>query len=208
VSVEVRKAGREETGAIAEVLAAAFATDPVQAWVLGGRKDMERRLRIMFQGLLDRAASFPDHELYVTADGTGAALWFGVDRWKLSLGDGLRTAPAMWRSGFVNPRGLRLFAAMQRAHPAEPHFYLEIVGTHPDRRGGGVGSALLDAVLARCDEEGIPAYLENSNPRNTAFYFRHGFEAMTAFQLPSGCPPLIPMWRSPRSFRSFGLDFK
>jgi GNAT superfamily N-acetyltransferase len=198
VSTEVRKASREETGKIADVLAAAFVTDPVMAWVLRGPADVERRLRIMFGGVLDRAASVPDHELYVAGDGSGAALWFGIDQWKSSLGDALRTVPALWRSGFVSRRGLRIFAAMQRAHPAEPHFYLEIVGTRPDRQGGGVGSALLDAVLSRCDQEGVPAYLENSNPRNTAFYFRHGFQPMKAFPLPPGCPPLVPMWRVPR----------
>ena len=198
MSLEVRKATREETRSIAEILAAAFATDPVMSWVMREPTDAERRLGIMFRGVLDRAASAPDHELYVTGDGSGAALWFGVNRWKSSLGDALRTAPALWRSGFMSLRGMRLYGAMQQRHPKEPHFYLEIVGTRPDRQGEGVGSALLDPVLARCDEEGVPAYLENSNPRNTAFYFRHGFQPMTAFPLPPGCPPLVPMWRSPR----------
>jgi hypothetical protein len=53
-------------------------------------------------------------------------------------------------------------------------------------------------MLERCDDEGIAAYLENSKPRNEAFYARHGFEPLEPLPLPAGAPPLTPMLRSPR----------
>ena len=58
----------------------------------------------------------------------------------------------------------------------------------------GLGSALLDATLARIDETGVPAYLENSNPKNARLYERHGFVRRKNIS-PPGAPPLIAMWR-------------
>ncbi|MEO0714891.1 MAG: GNAT family N-acetyltransferase, partial [Pseudomonadota bacterium] len=46
-------------------------------------------------------------------------------------------------------------------------------------RGKGVGKALLAPVLAACDRDGVPVYLENSNPANAGFYRAHGFETIT-----------------------------
>ena len=71
----------------------------------------------------------------------------------------------------------------------------------------GLGSALLEATLARIDETDVPAYLENSNPKNTRLYERHGFERRKNIA-PSGAPPLIAMWRSarPRSLAAQGSN--
>ena len=51
--------------------------------------------------------------------------------------------------------------------------------------------------LARCDADGIPAYLESSNPRNIGLYQRHGFEVRSPIQVGSS-PEVVPMLRLPR----------
>jgi hypothetical protein len=53
----------------------------------------------------------------------------------------------------------------------------------------------LDATLERTD--GMPAYLENSNLKNTRLYERAGFVAQKNIP-PERAPPLIPMWRTDR----------
>ena len=63
----------------------------------------------------------------------------------------------------------------------------------PPFQGKGLGSAILEATLKRADELRLPAYLENSNPKNTRLYERAGFVARGNI-LPEG-PPLIAMWR-------------
>ena len=50
-------------------------------------------------------------------------------------------------------------------------------------------------TLERVDAAGAPAYLENSNPRNTPLYQRHGFVARKNIA-PHGCPPMVAMWRN------------
>ena len=56
---------------------------------------------------------------------------------------------------------------------------------------------MLEATVKRVDEIGVPAYLENSNPRNTKLYERAGFAARKDIA-PAGAPPLIAMWREKR----------
>lgn len=86
---------------------------------------------------------------------------------------------------------------MDRFHPKESHWYLSMVGVDPSRQGQGLGAALLTAGLARCDAEGLPAYLESSSPRNVPLYERHGFEVIGLIK-PGDHPGLIPMYRSAR----------
>ena len=82
-------------------------------------------------------------------------------------------------------------------HPAEPYWYLALIGVEPNARGKGLGEALMRRAVARCDEEQAPAYLESSNPRNISLYERHGFEVMGEVQV--GLAPLVtPMLRRPR----------
>ncbi|HEY8549569.1 MAG TPA: hypothetical protein VIL35_06420 [Vicinamibacterales bacterium] len=52
-------------------------------------------------------------------------------------------------------------------------------------------------ALARCDLDGLPAYLESSNPRNIWLYERHGFEIIGKIQVGSS-PTMTPMLRKAR----------
>ena len=195
--VTIRKAAPEDKAEAAEILAAAFASDPLALWILDRRHDAERDLRVMFSAILGRALKQADHHVYITSDGSGAALWFDVGRWKMSVATKLRLWPAALRTGFSGSRAIRLDFAMQRAHPKTPHHYLQMIGTRPERQGTGAGTMLIATLLKSCDEAEIGAYLESSNPENLPFYARHGFVPRPSFPLPKGCPPCTPMWRDP-----------
>jgi GNAT superfamily N-acetyltransferase len=88
--------------------------------------------------------------------------------------------------------------AIHEHHPAEPHWYLNVLSTVPDRQGEGLGAAIIQPVLERCDAGGVRAYLESSNPRNLPFYRRHGFVDAGEIHLEGG-PSMTKMWREPRS---------
>jgi ribosomal protein S18 acetylase RimI-like enzyme len=85
-----------------------------------------------------------------------------------------------------------------RAHPSAAHYYLFAIGIAADAAGQGIGSALITHVLSRCDEEQMPAYLENSNPRNLHFYRKHGFRVLREICPTRNGPTLWLMWREPR----------
>lgn len=87
--------------------------------------------------------------------------------------------------------------AMDSHHPAEPHWYLPIIGTRPDMQGRGFGAALIAPVLEICDQTGVPAYLEATTECSRALYARLGFEPTGRIQV-ADCPPLTAMVRKPR----------
>ena len=138
-------------------------------------------------------------EVYTIDDTPGAAYWDPPGHWKAKTTDVMRLAPLMvrgMRSRMV--KALRGLSRMEAAHAQHPeHYYLAVLGTRPDRQGGGIGSALLRPVLDRCDADGVGAYLESSKEANIPFYRRHGFEVAGEVQFPSG-PMLWPMWRDPQ----------
>ena len=93
------------------------------------------------------------------------------------------------------PRTFELFDLFDAHHPQHPHYYLQFIGVCPERQGTGIASALLRAVLDRCDLEGAAVYLE-ADERSRLLYLKHGFEATTELRLPEG-PSFFPMWRAP-----------
>lgn len=86
---------------------------------------------------------------------------------------------------------------MEGYHPAEPYWYLPLIGVEPAKQGRGYGAALLRYALERIDREGRTAYLESTNPANIPLYQRHGFEVVGTIQIDEA-PPLFPMIRRPR----------
>jgi len=94
---------------------------------------------------------------------------------------------------------LGTFEKMAQWHPDEPHWYLPI-GVEPTAQGRGLGAELMRHAVARCDDEGVLAYLESSNPRNISLYLRSGFEVMGEIQV-GAAPVLTPMVRQPRRSR-------
>ncbi|MEV3989901.1 GNAT family N-acetyltransferase [Streptomyces sp. NPDC049837] len=193
--IHPRKATPDETGPIARTLASAFFDDPVIGWAW---TDAERRRRILPDFFELWVAGCMEHdEVYTTPDLAGAALWMPPhvqqafdDRADAFAADVERA------SREFAPAVLELLTLLDDHHPHEPHYYLPIMGTRPDRQGHGIGAALLDTVLDQCDREGLPAYLEATSTRNQSLYARHGFHSTRDLPLPNG-PTLHAMWREP-----------
>lgn len=202
---EARSVGKGDDARIdgmARALAGAFHDDPVFSWVL--RHD-PRRLQILHRGfaMFLRRIWLAHEHTYTTTGSAGVAAWEPPGAWKLGVGEQLRLLPGMlaiFRRH--SPRVLRSLAVLEGGHPDEPehppHYYLAFLGVSPPWQGRGLGSALLAPVLAQCDEERVPAYLEASTPRNRALYERHGFDVIEEFALGRGAPPQWRMWRSPQ----------
>jgi GNAT superfamily N-acetyltransferase len=89
-----------------------------------------------------------------------------------------------------------IFEQMGSYHPHEPHWYLPFIGVDPAYQRKGYGSALLGHVLRRCDQEGMPAFLEASSLVSIPLYQRHGFEVLGTIQVGTS-PPITPMLRHP-----------
>jgi GNAT superfamily N-acetyltransferase len=58
----------------------------------------------------------------------------------------------------------------------ELHGYVSSLYVRSDRRGSGIGSALLQACLRECESRGADAVFLWPTPRSRSMYERHGFE--------------------------------
>ncbi len=125
----------------------------------------------------------------------GAALWLppGVYPDQEALGAIMQESLAAARLEEVSG----VFERMGNYHPAEPHWYLPMIGVDPVHQGSGYGSALLRHALLQCDKDHVAAYLESSNPANLPLYERHGFVVLGTIQVGSS-PPIFPMLRAAR----------
>lgn len=180
-----------------EVLSAAFTDDPLMRWLFEDDARRPAQLRVWWSWIIRNRA--PHVDVHTTDDGHSAAIWHGPDPIAHTSADGDFAAMLAGLLGAdVARQKLEAMRVIPEAHPTDRHWYLAAIGTHPQHQGQGSGQRVMAEPLARCDAEGIPAYLESSNPRNLSFYERLGFVAIGEIRVPTG-PTMVPMWREPRS---------
>ena len=171
----------------------AFAADPVARWCWPNSHQYLSSMPGFTRAF--GGGAFVHRSAYCTGDYAGTALWLPPDVHpdEAALGAIVEaTVDSSIRSDL-----LTMLEQMAGYHPAEPHWYLPLIGVDPARQGRGYGDALMTHALQRCDRERALAYLESTNPRNITLYQRHGFKALGEIKVGSS-PPMVPMVRHPR----------
>lgn len=195
-----RRATDADAAVLSRLFAAAFTTDPIFNWMARPGPRRAQVLEQFFFWLL-KTRAIPFGEVWMSADGNVCAAWLPPGTTASSGGfvEQMRLLPLFVRlCGFPRlMRGSAMADAMEKNHPHEHHYYLAFIAVAPRLQGLGLGGAMLEATVKRADEMGVPAYLENSNPRNTKLYERAGFVARKNIA-PPGAPPLMGMWRGRR----------
>nr|VFK64374.1 MAG: Acetyltransferase (GNAT) domain-containing protein [Candidatus Kentron sp. TC] len=184
--------GKDVPRAIA-VMVLAFSADPIMRWLY----PEPHAYLTQFPNFVRKFAgkAFDQGTAYHTEGFTGAALWRppGVEPDKKEVVTLLqRTVPKALQS--------QVFSVFERAshyRPNEPYWHLSLIGVEASRQHSGLGSGLMEHVLAPCDRDKKFAYLNASNPKQIPFYERQGFEVLDTIQVASS-PPLFPMLRKPR----------
>ncbi|MFK4545425.1 GNAT superfamily N-acetyltransferase [Streptomyces tendae] len=197
MGVVIRTAGEGDRDLVVRLLDEAFQDDPVSSWVFPGEEYRRRTHHRLMAAFAD--AVFADGRIDLTEDGAACALWLPVPADEDAAAEDV---PAQIREA-VDPANERveLIARLTDGiHPGgRAHEYLWMIGVLPGRQGEGLGTALIESVLDRCDREGLPAYLEASSVRGKVLYERLGFEFTgRALDLPDG-PRMWPMWREPQT---------
>jgi ribosomal protein S18 acetylase RimI-like enzyme len=196
--VEVRRARPSELGLVVDVLTRSFDDDPLTNWAVAQDGKRAERMRLFFQSPVRSMAARHD-EIYTTPDVEGAAVWVPPGKFKMSVLEQARQLPDMVRCTTLRrfPAVMKAFNKVEKKHPKEPHWYLMAVGVEPGLQGRSIGSQLLAPVLARCDADGVGAYLESSKERNLPLYERLGFRVTDQFPVSNGAPTIWLMWRDP-----------
>lgn len=192
----IRTAGEGDREFVIRLLDEAFQDDPVSSWVFPDKAHRVATHHKLMGAFADVVLA--EGRVDVTEDGAACALWLSVPADEHGDEDG----PGQLREA-VDPENERveLIGRLTAGiHPAgRAHEYLWMIAVAPGRQGEGLGTALIETVLDRCDREGIPAYLEASSARSRKLYERLGFELTgRPLDLPDG-PQMWPMWREPQA---------
>lgn len=189
----VRVAQASERDAVLDTLMLAFSGDPCLRYVLDTPEKLLKGFHA-FAGAMGGAA-LDEGTAWLAEDAAAAALWLppGVTSDREAM---MAVIGELAREEKLPVLG-EVGETIAAYHPQEPHWYLAMIGVDPARQGRGYGSAILRESLRRCDEEGVIAYLESSNPKNVPLYERHGFEVI-GFVQPADFPGINPMVRQPR----------
>ena len=201
--VEARVASAAELEALTETLTLAFREDPVWNRGFSVRERGLEGMRAAWRLFLSSALGYD--WVWRTEDGSAVALWIPPGKPDLDPENEERFEPLM-RETLGSGAELLLDAVEQfeEARPSESHYYLSLLGTHPDRSGQGWGMGLLADNLGRIDAEGVPAYLESSDPANVPRYERLGFAVFDEFDVGEGII-VAQMWREPSSRQGSSL---
>jgi GNAT superfamily N-acetyltransferase len=187
-----RIATDDDLDGVTATLTAAFEADPLWGrWAFPDVKDLAVWWRLYVRSALRYRC------VWVRGDYAAASVWIPPNGTELTAEEEERLKPLL--EELVGPRApdiLEMVERFEACHPKEPpHYYLTLLGTHPNHRGRGLGMGLLAENLARIDAEGVPTYLESTNPDNNPRYERLGFRKVGAFTTPDGTRTVTRMWR-------------
>ena len=172
----VRVAQLDDIPALVPVLARAFATDPFISWLVRSGPRRDEGFARFFELAL-RHLTVPHGEVYTNDELSGAAAWVPPGKWHMGLVKEIALARQFAAiCGWSRIVGVQLATRpIVKAHPRVPHHYLFVVGVDPAVQGKGVGRELLAPMLAICDRDNLPAYLETATERNLGYYQSLGF---------------------------------
>jgi ribosomal protein S18 acetylase RimI-like enzyme len=164
--------------AVCALIGLAFADNPSTLATAHGERDRAQRL---MRGAV-RVAKFgrPWSKALVAVQDEQIAGALNAAAWPDCQLTGLRkiaALPAMTRvMRTALPRAARMSTRRARHDPRRQHWHIGPVGVHPRFQGHGVGTALLDHLLAMADSQGIATFLETDVDRNVTLYRRLGFQ--------------------------------
>jgi ribosomal protein S18 acetylase RimI-like enzyme len=199
MGVEIRLANPSDAGAIGELFARAFASDPVTSWVTptAARRQL---LLTRLNTAIARYEGIPRGATYVASDAhtlLGAAIWQPPGKRPVSW----RAIPFALIAGRALGRDTARMIAMGRAvsaaRPRAKSWYLQLLGVEPSAQGSGVGSALVGEHLRVIDDERSASDLETT-AENLAFYERLGFEISGEISIGRGAPIEYSLRRTAR----------
>jgi ribosomal protein S18 acetylase RimI-like enzyme len=197
---EVLPTTRQSYLQAAQVLGRAFADEPVSVEVLK-KFTLEGRIRALTNDFSDEILIClqKGYPLHVSDAGKviaaaviyqpGAYPLPGVSQWLLLI-------KSFIKNGFYDIRGwMRWLDEVEKIHPKKPHYYLEYIGVEPLHQGKSIGTAIMQHLIGKADNECMGCYLENANPNNLAFYKRFAFKVIAEKEI-LGIPAWF-MWRDP-----------
>ncbi len=185
-----RAAEQSDFSAIKSTFVKSFWDDPVMRWLIPDDEEFASTtvLDDFFRRLLAYEHSLVSHDI------VSFSLWIPPGRPEVEF----ETTSTEVPSEELIPKFIALGEAIEANTPVEEHWYLQMIGTHPDWQGRGIGSMLIREGLSWAARDGLGVYLETETVENVAYYRHLGFEVRTEWDVAAGGPHMWGMWHSTR----------
>lgn len=187
MNVTVEVANESHLPLICRTFARSFWDDPVMRWLFPDDEVFRDGtvMKDFFRRLLAHRHS------YVTPDVAAFAMWIPPGRPEVDV------EPSTTRE-VPSEEMISKFVALQQAlvtnTPEDDHWYLQMVGTHPDWQRLGIGTRLIRQGIERATSDGLGIYLETETVENVAYYRHLGFEVRSEWMVSAGGPQMWGMW--------------
>ena len=196
-ALSARQAEPGEYVAVARLLAEVFYDDPMYAWLVPDKTRRMKAITGLFETACQVLATADPAAVWTTDAFLGGAIWTPPGRPNPSIAMAWRVASDMifgLRWGMLRQMEVERSLTPIR----ERHWYLNTIGVAASERGRGIGSALLAPIVARCDRDRLPIYLNTNTDDNIRFYRSNGFEVIREIELDRGRMHLFEMKRQPQ----------
>lgn len=192
-----RAATDGDVDAVTETITLAFLHDPVWGPALARTDGATSHHAGFWRCYIEGAMRYST--VFMTDDASAVAVWTppgGTEMSDVQEAEARRIVTSGLEPDAVAAM-FTLWERFDRSRPHDdPHAYLGLLATHPANRGRGIGQALLAENLVDWDSQGIPAYLESTNPANDHRYARAGFVPLGGFSAVLDSAHVTTMWRA------------
>jgi ribosomal protein S18 acetylase RimI-like enzyme len=172
----MKRANIEDKGLVVDMLIKSFDSNLSVNYII--KQDGERRKRIeeLMSYSFDTCRLFGD--VFLSEDKRACALILYPDKKKATVKSTWLDLKLVFRSiGFKGiSKTLEREALLKEVRGSELKTILWFIGVDPKDQHKGLGSNLLNSVIAYSDELHRPIYLETSNKSNLPWYAKFGFE--------------------------------
>ena len=194
-TIEVIQLDESQIEVAADVLANAFQSDPLAMFMLPDPVERAKKLPFHFVPILRYGLMYG--EVLTTSTLDGVAVWLPPGQWEVTperaVKVGFDQLPAQIgdeAAAWFN-QAIEFITEFHVRDVPNDHWYLMVIGIDSAKQGRGIGRALIDPILKRANDAGLPCYLETGEPTNSKFYTKLGFQQLVNTKEPSS---QLPFW--------------
>jgi ribosomal protein S18 acetylase RimI-like enzyme len=179
------KATKEDKNIVIQILAAAFNNNQSVNYIVKQDANTKKRIEILMDYCFESCYAFG--EVLLNEDKTACALIMYNHQKKTNLASIIRNIKLiMGAIGIMNiKKAIAREALIKKVHPVQmPFTYLWYIGVAPEQQQQGIGTQLLQELLAHATKINMPVYLETSVKANGAWYEKNNFTLSTIITKP------------------------
>jgi len=177
------KASYHDKGLVIDILTKSFDSNQSVNYIVKQDKNREKRVKALMDYSFEVCYLFG--EVFLSENKKACALILYPDKKKTNLKSILLDIKLILQCvGISNiQKALSRESKIKKLQPKEPMYYIWFIGVDPEYQNTGIGSSLLEEVIADSKRKKRSLYLETSTLKNIPWYKKFGFDIYNELDL-------------------------